>query len=54
MPIERDYPIYLHCATCKHCTRHHMIFDGAKYTDLVCQGCKKSATCAPKAAGGGK
>lgn len=46
---DRDYPIYLHCATCRHCTRHQMIFEGAQYVDLVCQTCKTSAACAPKA-----
>lgn len=46
---KRDYPIYLHCPTCKHCTKHHMLFDGAKYVDLVCQTCQQSAACAPKA-----
>lgn len=54
MPIERDYPIYLQCATCQRCTEHHMIFEGTAYTDLICQACKQSSACPPKAAGGGK
>ncbi len=48
MPIERqEHTLYAPCEACKTVRLHHMIFEGAVYTKLVCLTCRHAIQAKP-------